>query len=349
MAQRRQEGSTPVQRMSNDTLRELLDRYRPHMQRLLPRHVKVERMYQVSLLGIQRTPRLLQCTPASLIGSLLQCSQMGLEPDGLTGMAYLVPYWNKNVSRYVCEVIPGYKGLMQLARRSGKVARFQAFPVYEGDEFDFRYGFAQTLDFKPTAKDRTNDKLGYAFALCYEEGEPKFYVSDRQEIDAARKRSKSPNDGPWVTDFPAMAMKTAVRRFCKFLPASTELATAVGLDELAETELPQGVELLAPELVEPGDVEERQAEAAQEQERAAQPRRGGPYPSDVYEFGQHEKKWTKTQVEDFVDLMSHKRVVELQRGEECARTIAQMRTAENPESPGKVPEDADVKLTDEPA
>jgi recombination protein RecT len=321
MADERLQRSTPLA-LTNDTLRQLLDRYQPHMQRLLPKHLKPERMFQVALLGIQRTPRLLQCTPASLIGSLLQCAQLGLEPDGLTGKAYLVPYFNRKVGRYICEVIPGYKGLMDLARRSGHVNRFSAFAVYEGDEFDYEYGFDQRLHYKPLAKLRTQKTLTHAFAFAYEDGEPKFHVCTRDDVDFARKMSKSPNDGPWVDHFEAMSMKTAVRRFVKFLPQSYELATAVALDELAETELPQGVELLAPELMDP---EEAAEAAAEEQARAEQPRKGGPFPSDVIAAGK-EVGWDVPKTNEYVQAQAQKLVTELQRGEECQRMIAAIRT-----------------------
>ena len=304
------EPTAAIAKLNQDSLKELLAKYQPHMKRMLPRHLKPERMFQVAILGIQRTPKLLECTPASLVGSLLQCSQLGLEPDGLTGKAYLVPYWNSKVGRFVCEIIPGYKGLMDLARRSGHVSRFSAFAVYEGDEFDFEYGFQQKLHFKPRATDRSVQKLTHAFAMCYEDGEPKFYVSDRDEIDDAREHSKSADRGPWKDHFEAMAIKTAVRRFCKFLPTSTELAQAVSLDEMHESNVPQRLELLAPELMEPSEMPETEDRK----------RTGPATPQDVFAAGR-EVGWDRETVMDYIEVMYSKEITRLERGDECKAAI----------------------------
>jgi recombinational DNA repair protein RecT len=64
-------------------------------------------------------------------------------------------------------------------------------------------------------------------------------VMTRREVEKHRDRSATRGSGPWVTDYEAMALKTVLRKLCKFLPASVELKRAVELDERAEAGLPQ--------------------------------------------------------------------------------------------------------------
>lgn len=313
------EKTTPHKPADVKSVLALVDQYKPAMRELLPRHLSVDKMFQTARLAFQRNPRILECTPASLIGSLMQCSQLGLFPDGLTGKAYLVPYWNSKVGRYVCEIIPGYQGLMDLARRSQHVNRFDAHEVYRDDEWEYSYGLTPTLRHRPltAGQHRTNENVIACYALAYEDGEPRFYVADRDEILAARKRSKSANDGPWVTDFVPMGKKTAVRRFVKFLPNQTELSMAVALDELAETDQSQGVELaFVPELIGVGEGEiEKHAE-----ERAAQPRAGGPFPSDVLQAGLA-KGWTQAEAQEFACRHVNKEFEDIAKGAECAAIL----------------------------
>ncbi|WP_202630600.1 recombinase RecT, partial [Deinococcus alpinitundrae] len=84
----------------------------------------------------RKNPMLKECTPESLLGAVMQAAQVGLEPDAL-GSAYLVPYYNKNKNVKEVQLQIGYKGLIELVRRSGQVTSIVANEVYENDEFDF--------------------------------------------------------------------------------------------------------------------------------------------------------------------------------------------------------------------
>ncbi len=219
---------------------EVLKSRKDELAAALPRHLSPERLIRVVLTCAQRTPKLLACSPASMYKAVLQCAQLGLEPDSVMGLAYLVPRYNKHSKEMEVTVIPGYRGLMTLARRSDQITVLEAHEVSPSDEFSYRYGTDQYLHHEP-AHMGAKEELVYVWALARIRGEnhPQFQVLDKEQVEMSRARSGSPDQGPWVTDYAAMAKKTVLRQLCKYLPMSTELSIAVALDERAEAGIPQ--------------------------------------------------------------------------------------------------------------
>jgi recombination protein RecT len=220
-----------------DNLRGLLEKMKSHMLAVLPRHITAERMIKVALVAASRTPRLLDCTPESFAGAMMQASELGLEPGGALGLAYLVPFKNRHTNRYEVVLIPGYRGYIALARRSGEIKNIEAHPVYEQDKFIVRFGLEPKLDHEPnlevSGKDR-KFKSVYAMAEL-RDGVHQVEFLPKADVDHIRAKSKAKDDGPWVTDYDEMARKTAVKRLCKYLPLSPDLAKAIALDNAAET------------------------------------------------------------------------------------------------------------------
>lgn len=196
----------------------------------LPEHLNAKKMARVVITAITRTPKLLDCNPMTVMNAVIEASQLGLMPDGVLGHGYIVPYKTTAV------FIPGYKGLLDLARRSGEIAWVQARLVFENDEFDYQYGMDPKLHHVParvSAKEPGKFIAAYGIAK-YKTGEFHFEVMHRDEIDDIRKRSRAGNDGPWVTDYNEMARKTVIRRLCKFLPLNPEYQALVARDEYHE-------------------------------------------------------------------------------------------------------------------
>lgn len=219
------------------SIRALLDRSRQQIKMALPSHMNSDRMLRIAMTSVQKTPELLNCTPQSLIGAIIQSAQLGLEPDGVLGHAYLIPYGK------VCTFIPGYKGLLALARRTGEISTIQAEVVHSKDVFEFELGLHPKLRHVPTdEEDEGTFVAAYAVATL-KDGGIQFVVMRKNAIEKIRKRSKAANAGPWVSDFLEMAKKTTLRRLCKLLPCSVELEKAVALDERAEIGLPQELEM----------------------------------------------------------------------------------------------------------
>lgn len=249
----------------------------------LPRHMTPERMTRIALTELRKTPKLQQCDPASFLGAVVQCAQLGLEPGSSLGHAYILPFdrrkkiggtWQTVATE--AQVIVGYRGMIDLARRSGQVVSIDARAVYEGDAFECGFGLEATLKHVPAWDDpnRTNKPLRFVYAVAkLKDGGVQFEVMSRGEIEAIRGRSKSKDDGPWVTDFVAMALKTVVRRLFKYLPVSIELQQAVTLDERAEAGISQDLgtvfDVEATTVAEPAPMSEHFAaeEARQEQRR----------------------------------------------------------------------------------
>jgi recombination protein RecT len=231
------------------TLRDLLasDAVKEQIALAAPRHLSPDRIIRIAMTSIQQTPALLDCTKESLLGSLLTCTQLGLAPDSVAGQAHLIPYKDK------CTLIVGYRGLMELARRSGEITALEARVVYEGDAFDYEYGLDGFCRHKPKRRE-PDDELRPTHVYAYAKlanGEKQFEVMDTREVEAIRKRSRAGTAGPWVTDWAEMAKKTVMRRLCKYLPSSPELQAAVSLDEEAERGIPQNIQPLEVEVEEP--------------------------------------------------------------------------------------------------
>lgn len=203
------------------------------MKAVIPKGLTPERLTQICISSINQTPKLAECTPASVLSCVMKCSQIGLEPsnvDGL-GMCYILPYRNHGVM--TAQFIMGYRGYIELARRSGKLKSIHAQAVYEGDEYDtWEDETGQHFRFKanPSA---SHDEKNLTFVFCtahLSDGGFVFEQMSKAEVDDVRKRSKASNNGPWVTDYEMMARKTVIRRASRYLPMSTELQQAAGSD-----------------------------------------------------------------------------------------------------------------------
>lgn len=217
------------------SVRDLLEKCKPQITMALPKHLTPDRMTRIVMTSVQRTPKLLDCEPKSLMSAVIECSQLGLMPDGILGHAYLIPY-GKTV-----QLIPGYKGLIDLARRSGQISSISSRIVYENDDFSFSYGLDEELKHKPTDSDRGKMKYAYAVAR-FKDGGVAFEVLNEKDILDVKKSSKAASSGPWVTHPAEMWKKTAIRKLCKYLPLSPEMQRAVTLDEMGEQGLPQFVD-----------------------------------------------------------------------------------------------------------
>lgn len=211
-----------------DKVRGLLEKMGPQIARALPKHLTADRMSRIALTELRKIPKLLSCTPESFCGAIMLCSQLGLEPGSALGQIYLIPYGRE------VQVILGYKGMIELARRSGQIVSLGAHEVYENDIFEFENGIEEKLRHVPCLTNR--GKLIAVFALAkFVGGGYQFEVMSKEDVDKIRARSKSANSGAWVSDFEEMAKKTVVRKLFKYLPISIEkIQLATAIDEEAD-------------------------------------------------------------------------------------------------------------------
>ena len=203
---------------------------------LLPKHLTPERMVRGLMAAASRNPTILECTLESVLNAMLVCSSFGLEPGRPRGGMHLVPFRNsKRGGAYELTPIPDYRGLMDLAFRSGLVEGIEARSVFSKDEYDYAYGTESFIKHKPTlAPDRGELVSVYAVAHLKGLRRPVFVWLSMTDVNAARARSRAKESGPWVTDFEAMALKTAVRRLANWIPQASELQTAVEMESRVE-------------------------------------------------------------------------------------------------------------------
>lgn len=218
---------------------------RAQMALAMPKHMTADRMMRIALTEIRKVPALAGCDTASFMGAIMQCAQLGLEPGAALGHAYLIPFKVKKkvggqwtTVRTDCQLIIGYRGMIDLARRSGQMISLGARSVHANDTFSYSLGLDETLTHVPADGDRGQLTHVYAVAKL-KGGGVQFEVMSRSDIDAVRKSSKAGTDGPWVTHYDEMAKKTVIRRLFKYLPVSIEMQTAVSLDERADAGIAQ--------------------------------------------------------------------------------------------------------------
>jgi recombination protein RecT len=223
------------------TIHGFLETYKGEIARALPRHMTADRMARIALTECRKNPALMKCDPATLFGAVIQCAQLGLEPGGALGHAYLIPFENRKRGTTDVQFIIGYRGLLDLARRSGQIVSISAREVCKNDKFFYRYGVDETIEHVPADGDRGELTHVYAVARL-KDGGVQFEVLTRTEIERIRDNSQgykmavklNRTDSPWITHFVEMAKKTAIRRLFKYLPVSIELQRAVALDEAGE-------------------------------------------------------------------------------------------------------------------
>jgi recombination protein RecT len=225
--------STAIERAgdSKPSVRQLIQQMTPEIKKALPAHLDADRIARIAITLIGTNRALAECTPESFLGALMTASQLGLEPGPL-GEAYLVPY-GKQVT-----FIAGYKGLIKLAYQSGQLKRIDAHVIREHDEFDFAYGSDPYLRHKPQLLADRGRAIGVYATAELTSGAKPFVVLAVDEIERHRRRSRAADKGPWVTDWDAMARKTAVRGLARWLPLSPDLrnfATAAHLDGSVRT------------------------------------------------------------------------------------------------------------------
>lgn len=207
------------------------------IKKALPSVITPERFTRMTLSAISTNKKLAECTPQSFLGAMMSAAQLGLEPNTPLGQAYLIPYKNKGVDEVQFQI--GYKGLIDLAYRSGDVEVVQSQIVYENDRFEIQYGLEPKLVHVPADKDRGEPVKVYAVFKTKAGG----YGFECMSMDDVRKHAEkysktfSSSFSPWKTNFEEMAKKTVLKRLLKYAPLKSDFVRAVVQDESIKTEI----------------------------------------------------------------------------------------------------------------
>jgi recombination protein RecT len=219
------------------TMQQYIKSMEGEIKKALPSVITPERFTRMTLSALSVNPKLAACTPKSFLGAMMSAAQLGLEPNTPLGQAYLIPYKNRGVDEVQFQI--GYKGLIDLAYRSGEVELVQAHIVYENDTFECEYGLDPKLIHKPADKDRGEPIKVYALFKT-KSGGYGFEVMSMDDVRRhAEKYSQAYKSGfsPWKTNFEEMAKKTALKRVLKYAPLKSDFVKAVVQDETIKTEL----------------------------------------------------------------------------------------------------------------
>ena len=231
--------------------------FQKQMALAMPKSMTPDRLTRIVMTECRKTPALLKCAPESFYGAVLQCAALGLEPGSALGHCYLLPFGNgkDKQGRPNAQLIIGYRGMIDLARRSGQIVSLQAYCVHEQDTFNYKLGLDPDIEHIP-ASVADRGKVTHVYAVAkLKGGGVQFEVMSRAEIEKVRTSSKAGNSGPWSSHWEEMAKKTVIRRLFKYLPVSIEAVRAVEIDEKTDRgEATTDQDFFDAEFIEKGDV-----------------------------------------------------------------------------------------------
>lgn len=236
------QGTKAIAKKQPQTIKDYINAMSGEIAKALPQVMTPERFTRIALSAVSNTPKLSNCTPQSFLGAMMNAAQLGLEPNTPLGQAYLIPFENRKKGITECQFQIGYKGLIDLAYRSGEVKMIDAQTVYENDEFEYELGMDPVLKHKPARTNRGNPIYFYAtFKLT--NGGQGFQVMSIEDVhEHAKKYSKTYNNGPWQTNFEEMAKKTVLKKLLKYAPLKTEFVKQVTSDETIKTSISNHME-----------------------------------------------------------------------------------------------------------
>ena len=225
--QRQQQGM--VENKAPKTMQQYIKSMEGEIAKALPTVITPERFTRMVLSALSVNPKLAECTPKSFLGAMMTAAQLGVEPNTALGQAYLIPYRNHGTME--CQFQLGYKGLIDLAYRSGEVSIIQAHVVYANDEFTYELGLDPQLKHVPATSNRGEAVAYYAMFKTKDGG----YGFEVMSVDDARSHakrySKSAGNGPWQTNFDEMAKKTVLKKVLKYAPLKSDFVRGIAQDE----------------------------------------------------------------------------------------------------------------------
>lgn len=233
----KQGGQMSAAKAEKKTMQAYIKAMEPAIKKALPSVITPERFTRMVLSALSSTPKLAECSPQSFLAAMMTAAQLGEEPNTALGQAYLLPY--RNHGNMECQFQLGYKGLIDLAYRSGEVSVIQAHTVYENDVFEYELGMDPKLRHVPAKADR-GEAVAYYAMFKTKDGGYGFEVMSVDDVQRhAQRYSKSYGSGssPWRSNFDEMAKKTVLKRALKYAPLKSDFVRGVAQDETIKAEL----------------------------------------------------------------------------------------------------------------
>lgn len=195
---------------------------------------------------IRRVPKLMECTPISLVNSAMMIASFRFTPSSVAGEAYLVPYSNKGVME--AQFQPGYQGYITLFYRAG-VQAIQAEIVRDKDEISIDNGIVSHKVDPRKSNEERGKAIGAYVRVVLPSGKTVYkYMNETDILAHAKRFSKSyfkydykakkmtdeiSNDTPWnPKNDPELNMwkKTVLLQMKSILPKNSELVRAMEQD-----------------------------------------------------------------------------------------------------------------------
>lgn len=245
----------------------------PSYQKLINNTIKdpnrARRFVSSIISAVAVNPALQECTPNTIISGALLGESLNLSPSPQLGQYYLVPFRDKKNDCTNAQFVLGYKGLVQLALRSGQYKRlnvvsvkdgelhgwnpiteeFSIFPIEDENErekartvgylasFEYLNGFTKTIYWSKEKMIAHADRYSAAFSREATNGRyPKVSFADYEAHNYPAK-DEWLYSSFWYKDFDGMAHKTMLRQLIsKWGVMSIDLQTAFEADAAAESE-----------------------------------------------------------------------------------------------------------------
>ena len=240
------------------SVRKTLEKQSTQLRNALPPGIGVKRFLRVIYTQLHKNPRLQECTKESLIASVFTAAERSIIPNGIHGA--LVPYWNGKKKCREAQFQSMFQGLISIAKKSGDVIDIWPATICENDEWRYELGLHPDLVHRPADGDRGGPLYYYA-TMELPNGHRTIGpgLMTVEEMERIKARSKSKDDGPWVTDEEAMCWKTVIKRNLKYIGVSMDLAAALEEDDDIEY---GEIDVTAPAAESPEDEDEKTEERA---------------------------------------------------------------------------------------
>lgn len=265
------------------TLKDQIRQMESQFALAMPRGVEAAQLIRDALTLLKTQKNLDRCDAMTVLGGLMTCAQLGLRP-GVLGHAWLLPFWDKNAGEidqttkkpkgcYKAQLVIGYQGYRELAQRSSQVANVIGRIRYANDHFDIDYGVEDRLVHKPKLDGDRGPAVGFYAIVKYTNGGYAFWYMSKTEVEQHRDqfamakyydkaKARHVIIGPWRDHFDSMAVKTAFLALAKWMPKSTDLASAIEADGSVRVDLSPDMDAMlhgerpSPEVVDGNVVED---------------------------------------------------------------------------------------------
>ncbi len=213
-----QRAEEKARRRKHDTIFTLIEKQKPGFELALPPELTADRFTRIALTAIKQNPKLQQCLPETILGSLMLAAQLGLEINTPLHEGVLIPYRTKDTQgnwTFVCQFQPEYRGHLKLAWNSGLIESIDYDTICQNDIFEYEKGENQKFRHVPSWDKERGEVLGYYAVAKIKGGGFACVVKSVAEIvKHALRFTKSKKSGEligvWEEHFDSMAIKTCL-------------------------------------------------------------------------------------------------------------------------------------------